>query len=126
MNMTGRKIAHDRERRGERGEGDLFRAFRDARTRSLPISRVPMDVLQHHDGVVHDDAHGERQAEQGEGVQREAEEVDDAIVPAEDIGIASTTFSVAESEPRNIQHTSAGEQNGQHQLELDLVHRCPR
>ena len=30
-----------------------------------------------------------------------------AIVPSKDIGIASTTLSVLDTEPRNIQHTSA-------------------
>ena len=32
----------------------------------------PLDVFQHHDGVVHDDADGQHQAEQRQVVQREA------------------------------------------------------
>ena len=38
---------------------------------------VAEDVLHDHDRVVDDEADGERQAEQGEGVEREAAEVDD-------------------------------------------------
>ncbi len=46
-----------------------------ARTRPSPCLGPAEDVLEHHDGVVHDDADGEREAEEGERVEREAQEV---------------------------------------------------
>ncbi len=49
-----------------------------------------------------------------------------ATVPSSDMGMASTTLSVLDSEPRNIQHTSAVSSAGQQQLELDLVDAAPR
>ena len=66
----------DRERRGEGGEGDLARSF--ARSGDAIFSRlgVAEDVLEHHDGVVHDDADREAEREQREGVEGEAEEID--------------------------------------------------
>ena len=38
-------------------------------------SHQPFDVLQHHDGIVDDDADGQHHGKQGQGVDREAEQV---------------------------------------------------
>ena len=65
------------------------------------------DVLQHHDGVVDDDADGERQGEQGEGVEREAEEVDDRHRAEERHRDGEDDVERLESEPRNSQQTRA-------------------
>ena len=42
----------------------------------MPMRAVPLDVLQHHDGVVDDEAGGEHDGEQRQDVEREAGEID--------------------------------------------------
>ncbi len=71
----------DGERRGGRREGDLARAGRRGLHLAFPHLAVPVDVLEHHDRVVDDDADDESQAEHRVGVQGEAEEVDDGEGP---------------------------------------------
>ncbi|MNI80569.1 hypothetical protein D3C73_1371060 [compost metagenome] len=38
---------------------------------------MPLDVLHHHDRIVDDDADGQHQAEQGQGIEREPHQVHD-------------------------------------------------
>ncbi len=45
--------------------------------RFLVLGHVPFDVLDHHDRIVDDDAGGEHDAEQRQGVDREVEQLDE-------------------------------------------------
>ena len=45
--------------------------------RPVLVVDVPFDVLDHDDGIVHDQAGGERDAEERQGVDREAEQLDE-------------------------------------------------
>ena len=68
----GDEHGRQRERHGENGEADLAGAL-DCRLHArLAHLDVAHDVFQNHDGVVHHEAHGERQRHQGEVVQRVA------------------------------------------------------
>ena len=51
------------------GPGDLLHRLDRGRARVEAGRDQPLDVLQHHDGVVHDDADGQHQAEQRQVVQ---------------------------------------------------------
>ena len=77
MKATGRKMATIASGRRGGGEGDLARAHRGGRHLALAVLAVAVDVLEHHDRVVDDDADRQREPEQGEGVEGEAEEVHD-------------------------------------------------
>jgi len=68
IESTGTKIARIATDAAIAGEIDLARA--DDRGLDLGLSRLAVahDVLEHHDGVVDDDADHERQAQQSEGV----------------------------------------------------------
>ena len=46
-------------------------------TLATPVLPVAHDVFQHHDGVVHHDADGQREAQEGEGVQREPQKMNE-------------------------------------------------
>ena len=111
---------------GGGGEGDLARAHRGRLDLALAVLAVAVDVLEHHDRVVHHDADDQRQPEHGEGVQREAEEVhhDER---AEDRG-GDGQQHVERRGPRAEEQPAheAGEQRGQHQGEQDLVDRVLR
>ena len=69
----GQEDHHQRDGGRGDGEGDLPRA-RDGglEGRAPLLFRVPEDVLQHDDGIVDDDAGGERQPEHGQVVEGEA------------------------------------------------------
>ena len=59
------------ERDGQHGPGDFLHRL-DGRRAGVQAGRdQPFDVLQHHDGVVHDDADGQHQPEQRQVVERE-------------------------------------------------------
>jgi hypothetical protein len=73
MKATGRNTAIERERRREDGEADLLGAVDAPPGRALPLLvDVLVDVLEHDDRVVDDDADREREGEHRDGVEREA------------------------------------------------------
>ena len=43
----------------------------------FPFLDVALDILNHHDGVIHHQSGGQRDAEKGQGVDREAEQLDE-------------------------------------------------
>ena len=63
-----------RERHGENREADFPRALEGGLHARLAHFHVADDVLQNHDGVVHHEAHRERQRHQREIVQRVAQQ----------------------------------------------------
>jgi hypothetical protein len=69
----GNEDRDDRNGRGGGGKGDLARAVERGLVRRLAHVEMARDVFQHHDGVIHHDADGQRHAEQGEEVDREPE-----------------------------------------------------
>ena len=72
MKATGTNTATmDKRGRGD-GETDLRGAVARRGHAVLAAFHVPDDVLAHHDGVVDEHADGQRQAQQGHEVQREA------------------------------------------------------
>ena len=46
--------------------------------RSQPFLDISLDVFHHHDGIIHHDADGQHQPEQAQGIQREAQQVENA------------------------------------------------
>ncbi len=64
-----------RQRDRDDGEADLARARERRFERLHPFFDMADDVLQHHDGVVDDEAHRQGQGEQGDVVDRVAEDV---------------------------------------------------
>ena len=123
MKATGRKIATIARGRGRGGEGDLAGADRGRLHLALAHLAVPVDVLEHHDRVVDHDADRQRQAEHGEGVEREAEEVDHDE-GAEDRG-RDREQHVEGRRPRAEEEPAheAGQERRQDQREQDLVDR---
>ena len=107
MKTTGRKMATMATVAARAAKAISRVPSSAARDAALAALGVAEDVLEHHDGVVHDDADGERQAEQGEGVEREAQEVDDGERAEERHRDGEDDVEVEESEPRNSQQTSA-------------------
>ena len=70
---------HQRERRGEHRQADFLRRI-DGGTELVFafLFDEPIDVLQHHDGVVDDDTDGEGEGQHGHRIQREAHVPDQA------------------------------------------------
>jgi hypothetical protein len=73
----GHEDGHERDGGGDHGEGDLAHPVEGGLLRRLPGLDPPVDVLQHHDGVVHHEADGQGEAEQGDDVDGVAEGVKD-------------------------------------------------
>ena len=59
-----------RDRGGEHGEGHLPRALDRGDERALAIFDAALDVFEHHDGVIHHEADGQEQRQQGQRVER--------------------------------------------------------
>ena len=68
---------HRDQRHGQRndGEADLARAFQRGVQRLFAGLEITRDVLDHHDGVVHDETGGNRERHQGEIVERKAQQI---------------------------------------------------
>ncbi len=66
----GAEHQHD----GDHGAGDLLHGEDGSLLGgALLLAHDPLDVLQHHDGVIHHDTDGEHHAEQGQQVDGEAQ-----------------------------------------------------
>jgi hypothetical protein len=74
--------------------------------RVFAVFHVADDVLQHHDGVVHHQAHGQRQAQQRDVVEAVAEGPQQATAPNSDTGSDSVGMTVAMKRRRNRKITS--------------------
>ncbi len=80
--MPGNEDRRDKDRREDQGDGhdrsgDLLHGLEGCSLRRKPLLYVPLHRLDHDDGIVHDQAYGEDEAEKGEGVDRKAEERED-------------------------------------------------
>jgi hypothetical protein len=119
-----REDGDQRQRRGEHRQADLARAL-DGGHRAALAARLHavVDVLEHDDGVVDDDADGEREREQRERVEREAggahqpERADDARGDGD--GGDERRAHVAQEQ----KHDGGGEHRAEHQV---LLHRPDR
>ena len=65
----------ERQRHRENREPDLARAVERRLQCRLPLLHVPDDVLEHHNRVVHDESHGERERHQRQIVEAVAHQV---------------------------------------------------
>ena len=62
---------------GDDGEADFLAAFERRLQRRHAFFDVPVDVLEHHDGIVHHQADGQHHGQQTEDIDGEAEHVHD-------------------------------------------------
>ena len=73
----------------------------------MPCPRYALDILDHHDRVVHDDADRQHQAEQRQVVEREAEQRPcTQNVPTSETGMATIGMIAARQVCRNTMTTS--------------------
>ena len=84
--ITGHQGERDQHRHHGRGGGDhrkahLLGAVEGRQTRGLPELLPAVDVLQHHDGVVHQETDREQQGEQREQIDGEAQRLEDREGP---------------------------------------------
>ena len=75
MNAVGMKTAHSTSAVAMIGPVTSFIACRVASSGDSAERDVPLDVFHHHDGVIHHDADGQHQPEEGERVDGESERV---------------------------------------------------
>ncbi len=119
----GDEHGHERQRDRDDGEADLARALERGLERLHPVLDVPDDVLQHHDGVVDDEAHGQASARAARCCRSNSRSTYIAAkVPMSETGRASVGIKVAVSDFRNRKMTSTTRRDRQHQRELDVVH----
>ena len=116
---------HRDQRHGQRddGEADLLGALQRGGERLLALLDVARDVLDHHDGVVDDEACRDGQRHQGQVVEAVVQQVHHAECAHErqrhrDAGDEGRRPAAQEDEDHRHH-----EQDRQHQLELDIMHR---
>ena len=74
----GQEYGNGGQGRGGDGQSDLLGRVSGRRLLLLALLPVPEDVLQHDDGVVHEHADAQREAAEGDHVQRKAAEIHEA------------------------------------------------
>ena len=97
----GNEHRAQRQRDGDQRRGHLVHRLVRGFARGHAHRHVPLDVLDHDDGVVHHDAHRQDQAEHRQVVDRDAEGGQDWKVPISEIGMATTGMIVARQVCRN-------------------------
>ncbi len=117
---------HHGQRGGQGGEGDLVGPFQGGAHQVLAALGVAVDVLHDHDGVVDHDAHGQGHGQQGEGVEGEAQEVDDGHRAQQRHGDGQDDVERGGEGAEEHPADQGGEQDREEQLELDLVAPTPR
>ena len=125
-------VAHEQQRdqdsdqrdgEGDDGEADLLGAAQGGTHRRFTLFDVADDVLDHHDGVVHDEAGGDGQRHQRQVVEAVAEQVHHAerADQRERDGHAGNDGGreVAQEEEDDHDH----QRHGQQEFELDILYR---
>ena len=104
-------------------ESDLLRAFQGGIEGFLSGFDVAVDVFDHHDGVVHDEAGGDGQGHQGEIIQAVAKQIHRAerSHQRKRHGHARNHGGGNAAEEQENDHDD--ERHGEHQLEFDVFHR---
>ena len=108
---AGLQGAGDEHRRqhhgdGDDGAGDLAHGLaRGLLGRQMLLAHDALDRLDDHDGIVHDDADGQRHPEQAQRIDREADRVDADERAEQATGITSVGISVARMFCRNTSIT---------------------
>ena len=105
------------------GEADLAGAVQRRLHAPLAHLHVADDVLEHHDGVVHDEAHGERQRHQREVVDRVAQHVHDHERADDGHGQRQARDDRRRDVPQEEEDDEDDEGDGEEQGELHVVHR---
>ncbi len=113
-----------RERDRDDGEADLARPLQGGLDRRGPLLQVPHDVLDHHHGIVDDEADGDRQRHQRKVVEAVAELVEhrERADQRERHGHRRNDGrpQVAQEQEDHHHH----QRHRQHQRELHVAHRC--
>ncbi len=110
---TARPMSRVAERRGDEGLLPLLLDEAD-------------DVLEHDDGVVDDDADGQREREQRDDVEREAHRpTSSANVPMIETGMASAAMIVLRDVAEEDEHDERREERAEHEVLLDRVDARP-
>ncbi len=91
--------------RDKDGEASLFGAFQRGIHRLFALFDVARNILDHHDGVIHNETCGDGQRHHREVVQAVAREVHDSKVPTSESGTAMLGIIVAERLRRNRKMT---------------------
>ena len=118
---------HGDERDGQRDdrEADLLRALEGRRERGLAGLDVARDVLDHHDGIVHDEARRDGEGHQREVVEAVAQEVHDAEGAHDRDGHGDARDDGGGEAAQEQEHDHDDEPHREHQRELDVFHGGP-
>jgi len=121
----GNKHGAERDRHGQDGEADLLRSSQRRLHHSFPALHVPDDVLQHDDGIVHDEAHAKSQRHQRQVIERIAAQIHHAegAYQGERQGQAwnGGRANVAQEKEDDHHH----QEQRQLQRKLHIIHRLP-
>ena len=111
------------EGHGHDGEADLARAQEGRLQAPHPVLHVPHDVLQHHDGVVHHEAHGEGEGHEREVVDGVAEHLHRRECPHDREGQREARDDGGRDVPQEEEDDQDHERDGEKQGELDVLDR---
>jgi hypothetical protein len=117
---------HVQQRDRHGGEADLVAPLKGGHPRRFAELQVAVDVLQHHDAVVHQDADQQRQGHQAHQVEAEAHEVHHQEGGDERRGDGQQHDERVAPGVQEEQQHGAGDQHRQLQVELHVVQRVPR
>ena len=123
MNAVGTNTAHSTSAMAISAPATSSIAGARASSGDRPCVEIALDVLDHDDRVVDDDADRQHQAEQRQVVEREADSAMTANVPISDTGMATIGMIAARQLCRNRITTTTTSADRLEQRVHDLVDR---
>jgi hypothetical protein len=120
----GHRCIHrgQRDRHRHHREADLLAPSEGGGLRFHALLDVAIDVLQHHDRIVHHQADRQHQREQGERIDRKAERSISVNAPTSDTGMVTSGTSMA----RQLRGRTGTPRHQQHRLPDGGEHRVDR
>ena len=111
-----------RHRQRNDREADLHRTHESSLDRLFTLFDVPRNVFDHNDGIVHDEAGGNRQSHQRQVVQAVSQQVHDAESSDERQGHRDTRDHGSRKSSQKNKNDQHDEHDCHNQLELDVFY----
>jgi hypothetical protein len=102
---VGTNTAHKHQRNRDQRAADFLHGLQRGVAPAQATREMPLDIFDHHDGVVDHDADREHEAEQREIVDREPSAAITAKVPTSDTGMAMIGMIAGRQPCRNTSTT---------------------
>ena len=121
--QQGNEHGHQRGAHGNDRETNLPRAFQRRRHRRFSVLHVPVNVLDHDDGIIHHKAHGDGDGHEGQVIQAVMEQIHEGEGPGQGERNADAGDEGRPEPPQKEENHQHHHAHAEQQAFLHVVHR---